>query len=671
MKGLLMLALALWFTSNDAVEGQNRFAKLFKMNAEERRNTPGAARSNQPEVSCIGPEKLDIITEELRASEKARDIAVNELATEREKVEQLKADVIELRKDANLRLEQMSRSSESAQRVSAAQEALSKRISEMQVKTNREVEMLKESLGKRDEELKAAERTHNELTKRHKAEVEEEMTKINEKWKGKIEELELVLKRKIEAADEQCQVSAHQGIDEKLQNENDLLSDERKRAKSLEQDLAVLAGEQRVLQQMYSKLELKYEAKLTETDEEKSAYFRKSLDEEVAKQVDQITTKLQSQIAAVKDERDSFVSEMKQKLDSDHFTLIESKEREMADFKRGMEAKVAQVNEEKLSLANRFDSKTGEIEAKWQKAFQSLRKEHEESVKSAESSAKKALDELRRKTEIDTKRVTDSLQQDFESQKQVLNERINTLATAERAHNEAVKDAEFWKRSFNQRSYLNTTHIGSDALDFATKLKVQASEKAAIVRETVLSHYMYSKAYVLKQRDFVHMCTKPYVKMTTVFYQRHLSGHVNSVLVAIRPQYAKHIVPLLNETSVGIVHGREEVTKHVSGAFAEIVYQFRQTCPKLKAAVETAPDKVRINIAHACSEPHRTVEVFLKYTGFLVVLLLRNRLLRLLWLVIRLSLGLAWFFCPFRLLFRRSTKVSVRAETTDGKLSAQ
>jgi myosin heavy subunit len=671
MKGLLMLALALWLTSNDAVEGQNRFAKLFKMNAEERRNTPGAARSNQPEVSCIGPEKLDIITEELRASEKARDIAVNELATEREKVEQLKADVIELRKDANLRLEQMSRSSESAQRVSAAQEALSKRISEMQVKTNREVEMLKESLGKRDEELKAAERTHNELTKRHKAEVEEEMTKINEKWKGKIEELELVLKRKIEAADEQCQVSAHQGIDEKLQNENDLLSDERKRTKSLEQDLAVLAGEQRVLQQMYSKLELKYEAKLTETDEEKSAYFRKSLDEEVAKQVDQITTKLQSQIAAVKDERDSYVSEMKQKLDSDHFTLIESKEREMADFKQGMEAKVAQVNEEKLSLANRFDSKTGEIEAKWQKAFQSLRKEHEESVRSAESSAKKALDELRRKTESDTKRVTDSLQQDFESQKQVLNERINTLATAERAHNEAVKDAEFWKRSFNQRSYLNTTHIGSDALDFATKLKVQASEKAAIVRETVLSHYMYSKAYVLKQRDFVHMCTKPYVKMTTVFYQRHLSGHVNSVLVAIRPQYAKHIVPLLNETSVGIVHGREEVTKHVSGAFAEIVYQFRQTCPKLKAAVETAPEKVRINIAHACSEPHRTVEVFLKYTGFLVVLLLRNRLLRLLWLVIRLSLGLAWFFCPFRLLFRRSKKVSVRAETTDGKLSAQ
>jgi hypothetical protein len=583
----------------------------------------------------------------------------------------LKADVTELRKDANLRLEQMARSSESAQRVSAAQEALSKRISEMQVKTNREVEMLKESLGKRDEELKAAERTHNELTKRHKAEVEEEMTKINEKWKGKIEELELVLKRKIEAADEQCQVSAHQGIDEKLQNENDLLSDERKRTKSLEQDLAVLAGEQRVLQQMYSKLELKYEAKLTETDEEKSAYFRKSLDEEVAKQVDQITTKLQSQIAAVKDERDSYVSEMKQKLDSDHFTLIESKEREMADFKQGMEAKVAQVNEEKLSLANRFDSKTGEIEAKWQKAFQSLRKEHEESVRSAESSAKKALDELRRKTESDTKRVTDSLQQDFESQKQVLNERINTLATAERAHNEAVKDAEFWKRSFNQRSYLNTTHIGSDALDFATKLKVQASEKAAIVRETVLSHYMYSKAYVLKQRDFVHMCTKPYVKMTTVFYQRHLSGHVNSVLVAIRPQYAKHIVPLLNETSVGIVHGREEVTKHVSGAFAEIVYQFRQTCPKLKAAVETAPEKVRINIAHACSEPHRTVEVFLKYTGFLVVLLLRNRLLRLLWLVIRLSLGLAWFFCPFRLLFRRSTKVSVRAETTDGKLSAQ
>lgn len=671
MKGLLMLALALWFTSNDAVEGQNRFSKLFKMNAGERRNTPGAARSNQPEVSCIGPEKLDSITEELRASEKARDIAVNELATEREKVEQLKADVTELRKDANLRLEQMARSSESAQRVSAAQETLSKQISEMQEKTNREVEMLKESLGKRDEELKAAERTHNELTKRHKAEVEEEMTKVNKQWKGKIEELELVLKRKVEAADEQCQVSARQGSDEKRQNEIDLLSDERKRAKSLEQDLAVLAGEQRVLQQMYNKLELKYEAKLTETDEEKSAYFRKSLDEEVTKQVDQITTKLQSQIAAVKEERDSFVSEMKQKLDSDHFTLIESKEREMADFKRGMEAKVAQVNEEKLSLANRFDSKTGEIEAKWQKAFQSLRKEHEESVKSAESSAKRALDELRRKTEIDTKRVTDSLQQDFESQKQGLNERINTLATAERAHNEAVKDAEFWKRSFNQRSYLNTTHIGSDALDFATKLKVQVSEKASIVREAVLSHYMYSKAYVLKQRDFVHMSTKPYVKMTAAFYQRHLSGHVNSVLAAIRPQYAKHIVPILNKASVGIVHGREEVTKHVSGAFAEIVYQFRQTCPKLKAAVETAPDKVRINIAHACSEPHRTVEVFLKYTGFLVVLLLRNRLLRLLWLVIRLSLGLAWFFCPFRLLFRRSTKVSVRAETTDGKLSAQ
>ena len=341
--------------------------------SDTKKKDSAADSSREKNSNCISPDVLDNAIEKTKEVESALDLARQ---AEQEAKNALKASQEELQALKKSVEEQATEIDSLRQSEEMAQESLRG--------AQNEVATLRNNLQKHTTEIEKSSTASERMVKLHE-EMLVELAEINANSEKQFD----ALKKRIEAEMQRQR--------EKMRI--DKVSAER--VDELEKEKAGYLGELKALHQLYDRLDKKYDAKMQEEEEEKLAYFAKSLDEEVAKIVGEREIEWETSIAELRNQSALALEQTKTEAQESLEKL-----REDLEGKAQREAEKAQQIHEKevAALEQKIVEAETALAKELERASMNLSEvdaAHAKELELAEINALKRLDELRKTKEAE------------------------------------------------------------------------------------------------------------------------------------------------------------------------------------------------------------------------------------------------------------------------------
>ena len=506
----------------------------------------------QDELPTPAPAEEGFSTETVTANDlasdlKALEIELSEARAEKDKVLQ---EFESYKADSSERLDRLTRNSEASARIAQVQQDFTQRIAKMQQEARDEISALKSTIEKRDADILSAK--------------------------------EALIAAAAEA-DQKC-------INEmsKLSAEGDEpLRDAQLTVSTLQADITRLVAEKSTIQDMYTLLQNKWEAKLQETEQMQQIYFEERFQAELPVKTAEIEKIWSEKVTQMKTQHENSLASLREELQAAHSKAIKA-EQEI----------IASLEDQVQSLRERASGDAAMIRS------------------------------------------------------------LQGMQTA------SQNEAQYWKEIFLNRHFFNATFAG---------------EKLVVVREGVSA-----SAVRLQEKG-------------NKLYDEHLKSHVDELEKHLRPHYENYLLPLavaikqnwgtfrneidpyLSQLKGALSSATQLVKSEMIKAFNFLVGSFEEICPDAIAFVSSLEDKLTAAspavqwLEECCRESTATVLAFLKVLAFILVIILRRRVIypvlrAFIWVCLYVF-DTIWNLSPLRLIFgprRKKRRSLIKSPTANG-----
>lgn len=636
MRRLLAVAVfAVLAVNSDAKNPIVKFLQMHNMNMER-----GISKKGRDDEICVPPETKQSLEAKLAVFEGVRSEAVAEL-------EAIKAEHEIYRKEAEMRLDQFAQASVSANKIAKVQEEYASKVSKLHVHADAELTAVKAVLTTKESELKALTADYESATKALRQTIDERLSETESEWKRRIADVD---------NDSKATVSKMQ-------------ADLGAQIKQLLEEKSVLLGEKKALLAQLANLETKYEAMLKDHDAALQIYLQEELAAAVRKNSGDGLQRLNKELEENRESSEASIQQLTAELDnikrSSAVTLNKWND-EYATLKSSTTATIAKLTHDYETLKTLGDAKAAETNDASDKALNELRHssaaELAETIRQLTASHDKVVADLNDKLELMT-----------DAQRRTL-EKLNEIGTEHSAFKEKYEEklevARYWESQYEKRSYINVTHISTDAFAYAAEAQKNATEAMARVAAPV----------VLKSRELYDGHIAPSIELSKEVYEQyvvpsavksrelfdvHVQPHVTKAAEAAHPYYHQYVAVHIDALTAVVTQAVANLTDAARAAFDEMVAQFGAACPSAMASLRSMEQTTRIpvppivmeNAKYSCRYPEESVVALMKGMAVILVILLRRLIWRLVWGTIRLVVALIWFFHPIRYLFYRKRPV--------------
>ena len=349
-----------------------------------------------------------------------------------------------------------------------------------------------------------------------------------------------------------------------------------------------------------------------------------------------------------------------------------------------LESKMDDMKKQIQDQAAQFEDKYSQLKAK---TASDIKQAH----KDAKIRVKEALDELdmavagaemkikAQKHQMDEARLEfeEGLKEAADTQKAL----VLDIQEAKSSSSHLQKEVNFWKQTHDSQSYCNITLMRQDSGKIVTKGIEKVRNGIEVGQEFLVD--LMGKQLATIQRigsemtlyienelipSFQLIVNNGRVKAIAL-YDEHLADVVNKNVIPvynehiypvynqnIQPAYKEHVAPIVKtiekEAAVAITKTKKEATKARSSA-ATLVKQSSSSAIKLieeKEADSILPSWIMQKLEQSSEDGESVVDALCKGLLILVLILCRSLIFR----VIGIIFAIVWFFCPLRLLFRKS-----------------
>ena len=566
----------------------NPLSKLFMKKRKGAIPSPQEApspSSSDKEV-CVSAEALTQAESEVRTLRLAREETLRQQTQAVELAEKCKSDLDEYRKTAEKQLQQLGQASESAMEVSKLHAEFATRLEEVQWKATSEVASLKADIAAKEQELQ------------QKREMIKKLEAMDNEWRASIDDQKVHVQQQMMQLKQELEAQL-----KSQQEENALLVGEKI---GLETKLALL---NEMHEQALRDHEAMVKRKLEELRESEADVLLLQQTTELVAAKDQAIEKLERMMAQQKEESDASLSSLRAEFDEFQLGAAATSKRLDMDLRSAIE--------ESRSLKQRLEETQTKLA---------------ETISMHEAAVSDFLSQLRR---VETDR--DSLQANVGELQVALD-----VVKVNWAH--AAQDAKYWNDLFQNRPYVNFTHVAGDAYSYAAQTTQRATESLASVSAPVIEKIAPIAKHVYETR------VVPTTIKSKEMYDVHMKTHVDRARTEILlPVYNMHIAPRYRKF-------KDAVAELGEAAFDSMVTQFESFCPIAVESLKSAEKKwgkklspkLMESAEYACSHPEDEVLVFLKGAALLFVLVFHRMFLRLIFGVIRSIFQTVWFLSPLR-----------------------
>jgi hypothetical protein len=552
--------------------------------------------AKQDETVCVHPRQLEQVQVQLQEAQMGQ--------SEWQKRHEL------YRQESESRLENLTRANESAYKIAKVQEDFAERITKMQQKMEINLEAAKATIAAREEELVALKAEMKENEARLMADMEKRIAQAKKDWQKQLSDVEA----NVNNGNEKIRAE-YEGRMEKQAEAN-----------------AILKGEKKLIAENYEKLQQKYETMLRNEEIALQAFLEVNLEKEANKKNEAFRDNLIAELESIKASSESTIAQLTSDLNSlsetSSATILEL-QAQYDDLKQTSEEKIKQLTADYAELQQTSQEKVAEITRNSERALEELRKQSakdiEQAIANMESSHGEAMSKL-------TAQVA-SLQTERKGLVSTIKSTSAKLSTTEQKYDQAKSDAQYWEEKFELRSYLNLTHLTTDASAYAS------TAAAPVVQST---------------RSLYESQVGPSVAKSKALYDSHLRPTVDRAASVATPVYNNHLAPHL-ETA------KTTVSQTSKSVFDGLKSQYEAACPSAMASLRDMekstglllPDSIVESTRYSCQHSDESVAAFLKVTVIVLALLFRRSLWRLLVGSAGLALGLVYrlMVAPWRLAF--------------------
>jgi DNA repair exonuclease SbcCD ATPase subunit len=643
-------------------------------------STASAEAANK--ATCIAPESLDSALLQVKDATSAQEEARQAEADAQEALRAAKTEIAALQLDMQAHNEQLAKSSDTADRMLRVQEDLAKQMAVAQERSEEKLADLKEIVAAKDKELASVQQTINQSLKDEQSVCSQKVAETQDYWKKELNNLETTAELRVQKAKEAALEEAKKDL-----GRQSLSQMESSLVREIEQEKSGIMGEMKALQQLYDRLDGKYDAKMQEEEKEKLAYFSKNLDKEVDKIVSEMQVAWKAEMKSLKTRSEEALAKANQEA-QDSLTKLQTEmeektQKQVASIKKASDSQVAAIKRTEQTL--RADALTMhdshmhqlvQIMDDSDAVVADLKAAHAEEIEKAKEATLQALAELLEKMESKAARVAkeysehvgalEQTNEEYDHEKMKLNKmiedlrdelyeshevRFSSILTALRVDyanslSRFEQETAYWAQAFVARAYFNVTQLREDFHSFAHTTKATTLDKinegVEMGKEQAQKAHQLTYDYGSKKLtsfvDFTAPCTRPVVE----FYDKHLSSHVEKIVSELRPHYQKaedFVLRMISQARAKLLDW-----------FDQLVALARQRCTSSRLQIEQAPSMVRKRFESVCKEPEVVIKDALRMMAIILIILLRRTIWGILWGLIRLTVAVPWYFLTFRFL---------------------
>eukprot|EP00804_Cyclotella_cryptica_P003256 CCRYP_010508-RA/>CCRYP_010508-RA protein AED:0.01 eAED:0.01 QI:1065/1/1/1/0.66/0.5/4/86/436 len=390
--------------------------------------------------------------------------------------------------------------------------------------------------------------------------------------------------------------------------------------------------------------------------------------EQAEREIEQVKADAATMVEKSQKNANDKITSILSKGENEKEKIMELNRKQLAKLRKEMTEQSKQMEEEIVKVKKKA---AGDMKEAQDIAEQRVKKMHDEldqAIAVAEAKIKSEIAE-KEKTKLMLK---EAMLEASERQKALESDIEQLKSSTSGLQNELS----FWKQTHESQGYCNVTLIRQDSgqlitrsmhsarsgLDHSQKFLMAAAErtygdiivfmdKQIVPSIQLFIHNGREKAMVLYEEHLAEVVNKHVIP----FYNQHLYPVYNE---HIHPTYKQHIAPIFKtiekEAALAIEMSRKEARRARSKA-AELVQTSSSSAIKLiedKDADNMLPTWFLTKLERSSKDGESVVDTLL--TGLLIIAFILCR--SLIYRLIGFFFSLLWFFCPLRLLVRRSKK---------------
>ena len=411
---------------------------------------------------------------------------------------------------------------------------------------------------------------------------------------------------------------------------------------------------------------------------------KEEIQKEASDNIETIKTDTQKEIKAMEKQVEDVKTEMK--------LLKESNKEEIKRITTENDEKLNNVIHEAHKQETEVYGKMEKHEDEMKKEMDAIKKDAEIVVADTLRTAEAEYKRLTEKSEKDIKRVLDEMektvkekdaeleknQHEADKKEKEMQSTIHTLNKEWKASNDTsfsldsklsntVKELAYWKEVGSNPVYVNMTLIWDDfsftASRLAKETKIQVQDSLDVVvfeTEKFMRPYVeqLKEIYDDKCKEFVDKHIVPVVDKTTEKFNEHISPQLQN----LQTLATKNLEKLQAKSE--ILQGKIFSSLcHKVETYVGVILHYVEGSATI---YEKMPRSIILALENTEDDASNAVRVGLKITAIFVIYVMKYVILFFVWYFVKLPFRIFWFFCPLRLLFRKSkTKEGAKSSMSD------
>jgi DNA repair exonuclease SbcCD ATPase subunit len=333
-----------------ATQGSAFFMMMKKDDKPAEMMTSSTASADAAtKATCIAPESLDSALLQVKDATSAQEEARQAEVDAQEALRTAKTEIAAQRLDMQAHKEQLAKSSDTADRMLRVQEDLAKQMAVAQERAEEKLADLKEIVAAKDKELASVQQTITQSLKDEQSVCSQKVAETQDYWKKELNNLETTAELRVQKAKEAALEEAKKDL-----GRQSLSQMESSLVREIEQEKSGIMGEMKALQQLYDRLDAKYDAKMQEEEKEKLAYFAKNLDKEVDKIVSEMQVAWKAEMKSLKTSSEEALAKANQEA-QDSLTKLQTEmeektQKQVASIKKASDSQVAAIKRTEQTL---------------------------------------------------------------------------------------------------------------------------------------------------------------------------------------------------------------------------------------------------------------------------------------------------------------------------------
>jgi hypothetical protein len=460
-------------------------------------------------------------------------------------------------------------------------------------------------------------------------------------------------------------------------------------AQQYRQDLALLQGEYNMLQKQYHRIENKYEIILKDYNTTLQIYLQEHL--QLAVQVESGLTidALHEEIRSIHENCTVSIQHWQHVLQEQNISCALTIQQLQLDYETWRTTLALQVQQ----LEEQVDA----VQVSHIQEMNQVRQEHALLVQELQDTLYYEFNQsmhhitfVHNDTVVELEvRLTNALEELRETRHSLRESQMGYESISEQ-YNHSIQDAVYWEDQYQQRSYVNMTHITQDMLQYISQLRInmtlQFQQRVMVPMADQMQdlYHVHMVPILIQTNQFYEQYILLYTDPIYAWYRIHVHPQVIVLGRIVHPYYELYLVPYIDTVHHERIQAQNHITAWLQHSLEDMSMQYSIICSNVVQSLQShehptsshhyailqylaavpSSHVILSRIQYSCVHATESIVIFFQIVFVLFLWMFHRTILRGVRSILWILVSMIWYLHPIRILFFRRRRGGTPAEGT-------